>query len=168
MTLVNRLGGVLLLPGLLGAATYWASPSGSDGNSGTQAAPFRTVAQSVSGANPGDTIILMDGIYPADTPYGGGSTNGWLLYIGNSGGPGAPITLMAQDRGMAILDCGDSYNAPQTGCQGYIYFTGAAYWVLDGLTFANAYTAPIDMNSDTPLARCHHSALLVHRGWAAL
>jgi hypothetical protein len=150
MLFANRIGAVLLLPGLLGAATYWASPSGSDRNPGTQGAPFRTVAQSVGFAHPGDTIILMDGVYPADKPYNGGSTSGWLLNIDKSGAPGAPITLTAQNRGLAILDCGNGYNAPQTGCQGYIYFIGAAHWVLDGLSFANAYVAPIDMNSDVP------------------
>src|SRR5437016_5223081 len=88
---------LVLLPTLLGATTYYASPSGSDSNPGTSAAPFRTVARGIQAVSAGDTIILKDGTYAHDTTYGGGaSTTGWLLRIDKSGTSGAPITLKAE------------------------------------------------------------------------
>jgi hypothetical protein len=142
---------LLLLPMMLGATTWYLSPSGSDSNAGTQSQPFRTVAHGITAANPGDTILLADGDYPGDTPWGGGSTTGYLLMINKSGVPGAPITIQAEHQGMATLDCGNTFNGSQTGCDGYIYFWGgAAYWVVDGVVFANEYVAGIDMNDATP------------------
>ncbi|HLI86686.1 MAG TPA: LamG-like jellyroll fold domain-containing protein [Bryobacteraceae bacterium] len=142
---------LFVVPSLLSANTYYLSPNGSDANPGTQSAPFRTLARGVTVVNPGDTLILADGTYPDDTPYGGGGTLDWLLYINKSGAPGSPITVKAQNPGKAVLDCGNAYNGPQTGCNGYIYFVGpASYWVLDGLVFANAYNTAIDMNAGTP------------------
>jgi len=141
---------LLAIPALLGATTWYCSPSGSDSNPGTSSQPFRTVAAGITAANPGDTIVLENGTYPADTPYGGGSTSGYLLMVGKSGTAGAPITLMAQNSQMAILDCGNAYNSAQTGCEGYLSLIGAAYWVFNGLTFANSYDAGVNMNSSTP------------------
>lgn len=142
---------IFLLPTMLAATTWYLSPSGSDSNPGTQTLPFRTLARGITAVNPGDTILLADGDYPGDTPWGGGSTTGYLLMINKSGAPGAPITIQAEHQGMATLDCGNAYNASQTGCDGYIYFLGgAAYWVVDGVVFANEYVAGIDMNDSTP------------------
>ena len=143
---------LLLLPAFLTAATYYASPSGNDSNPGTYAQPFRTVARGIQAANPGDTIVLQDGTYPADTPYGGGSTSGWLLWINKSGTPGSPITLKAEHKQKAILDCGNAYNGPQTGCMGYIYLgnPAPAYWVFQDLMFTRTYDIAFLLNASTP------------------
>ena len=140
---------LLLLPTFLTAATYYASPSGNDSNPGTHAQPFRTVSRGIQAANPGDTIVLQDGTYPADTPYGGGSTNGWLLWINKSGTSGSPITLQAEHKQMAILDCGNAYNSPQTGCMGYIYLgnPAPAYWVFQDLVFTRTYDIAFLVNA---------------------
>jgi hypothetical protein len=141
-----------LLPTLLGATTYYASPAGSDSNPGTTyAQPFRTVARGIQAASAGDTIILQDGTYPADTIYGGGSTSGALLWINKSGTAGSPITLKAEHKQKAILDCGNVDNGPQTGCTGYIYLgdPAPAYWVFQDLRFTRSYDAGMNLNSAT-------------------
>ncbi|HLI86687.1 MAG TPA: right-handed parallel beta-helix repeat-containing protein [Bryobacteraceae bacterium] len=126
----------------LRAATWYVSPSGADANPGTPDQPFRTVAQGVAVAAPGDTILLADGIYGAE-----GHTE-FAVHIRSSGTPTAWITLKAQNKGGAILDCQNVTDAPQTGCQGYIYLdTGAAYWVFQDLVFQHEYTVGIDSNS---------------------
>ena len=159
---------LVLMPTFLGAATFYASPSGVDTNPGTYAQPFRTVARGVQAANAGDTIILQDGTYPDDTPYGGGSTTGWLVNISKSGTSGSPITLKAEHKQKAILDCGNAYNGPQTGCMGYFYMTPSpAYWVFQDLVFVHAYQVPLMLNSggaahDITVKGCRFEAIGNH------
>jgi hypothetical protein len=147
---------VLLMAALMEASaaahaiTYYASPTGSDSNPGTNDQPFRSVARGVQAVGAGDTIILKDGTYLAHTPYGSGSTSGWLIQIDKSGAPGAPITLKAEHKHMAILDCGNGFNAAQTGCSGYISMNPSpAYWVLQDLVFTRAHDNALILNSES-------------------
>jgi hypothetical protein len=154
MTFSKEFFRVLLLaflPTFLGAATYYASPSGADTNPGTYAQPFRTVAKSIGVVGAGDTIILQDGTYPADTPYGGGSTSTWLLWINKSGTSGSPITLKAEHKQKAILDCGNASNGAKTGCMGYIFLgnPAPAYWVFQDLVFTRTYDIALLINAAT-------------------
>src|ERR1041384_1599402 len=77
---------------------YYASPTGSDSHPGTYNQPFRSVARGLQAVGAGDTIILKDGTYGNDTPYGGGSSSDWLLFISKSGTAAAPITLKAEHK----------------------------------------------------------------------
>jgi hypothetical protein len=139
---------LFLLPAFLGAATYYVSPAGLDTNPGTLAQPFHTVARGVQAAGAGDTIVLRDGTYPPNAPYGGGSTTGWLLFIAKSGAPGLPITLKAEHKQKAILDCGNISNEPQAGCMGYFYMAPSpAYWVFQDLVFTRTYGTALLLNS---------------------
>jgi hypothetical protein len=139
------LAALILIRGLA-AATWYVSPAGSDTNPGTQQQPLLTISQAVNFATPGDTIVLEDGVYGAE-----GHT-GFPVRISKGGTPSAWITVMAQNRGRAILDCGNALNGPQTGCSGYIYLdTGANYWVFQDLVFQNEYSVGISSNS-TPAA----------------
>jgi parallel beta-helix repeat protein len=45
------------------AATYYVSPSGSDGNSGTSAQPWRTVQKAANAVAAGDTVMVKAGTY---------------------------------------------------------------------------------------------------------
>jgi MYXO-CTERM domain-containing protein len=54
---------VLLAWGHASAAEYYASPTGSDSNSGTQASPFATLQKGDSAAAAGDTVWLRGGTY---------------------------------------------------------------------------------------------------------
>jgi hypothetical protein len=122
---------------LSSAATYYVSPSGSDRNNGSSTAPFLTVSQAVAVVSAGDTIILRDGTYGSE-----GST--WYpISLQKAGSSSAWITIQAEHRGQAILDCQNTEGTAQTtsnGCMGYIYATSsAAYWKLTGLVFTRGW-----------------------------
>jgi hypothetical protein len=95
---------VCCLPQLLfwdliaGAATYFVSPSGSDSNSGSSAAPFKTIQKAANIVNPGDTVIVKDGTYT--------DTNGDhdIVRITRGGTTGAWITFKAENKWGAVLD----------------------------------------------------------------
>jgi Concanavalin A-like lectin/glucanases superfamily/Right handed beta helix region/Protein of unknown function (DUF1565) len=129
---------LLMFAGLQMAAgaTYYISPNGNDSAPGTSAQPFRTIARGVGQAVAGDTVIVGDGTYGNEGHISDG-TGGWNGYaspvtISSAGTPTAWITLKAQNKGNAILDCGTTTAA--LGCDKYIYFNPtAAYWAIDGL-----------------------------------
>lgn len=86
------------------AATYYVSPSGIDSNNGSQSAPFQTIQQAANIVNPGDTVVVEDGVYSdtSGTAYGGGWQCTLALY--RSGTSSAPITFISQNKWGAILD----------------------------------------------------------------
>jgi signal peptidase I len=45
------------------AATYYVSPTGNDSNSGLIGAPFKTIQRAADIVNPGDTVVVKNGIY---------------------------------------------------------------------------------------------------------
>ena len=65
--------------------TKFLSPTGSNTNPGTEAAPWRTIPKAVSEAQPGMTIVLEPG------PYG---ARGTTILVNKSGTSSAPITFM--------------------------------------------------------------------------
>lgn len=99
----SRLGGIAagaaILIGLavstpsLGAATYYASPSGSTGNTGSSASSPWTLAYALSRAVSYDTIILLSGTYSGEVDIGKSyltlrSQVKWGAKFTGSGGPG--------------------------------------------------------------------------------
>jgi len=133
----------------LTAATYFVSPEGSDSNHGSISKPFRTVAKGVSVAGPGDTILLGNGVYGAEGHISDG-TGGWHGYatpvaISKAGKPTAWITLRAEQKGEAVLDCGTT--ASNLGCDVYLYLKRtAAYWSFEDLTVIRGAYAGINTN----------------------
>ncbi|MFO7955641.1 MAG: chondroitinase-B domain-containing protein [Candidatus Brocadiia bacterium] len=74
-------------------ATYYMSPDGDDGASGvSEAAPWGTFGHAFDTMEPGDTLLLMDGVYRQ------------TLGPKRSGEPGKPITIRALNDGMATID----------------------------------------------------------------
>lgn len=72
-------------------ATYYVSPSGSDANPGTPAAPWRTPGFGSRQLQPGDTLILLAGTYTLSgydddivTP-GSGVASNWIVIRGQAG-----------------------------------------------------------------------------------
>jgi len=120
------------------AATLYVSVNGNDANLGTQSAPFRHVSKGASTARPGDTVIVMDGTYDNEGKISDGS-GGMHSYaapvvLASAGTPTAWITIKAQNKGNAILDCGTTVTA--LGCDKYIYLNpGVAYWSFQDLVF---------------------------------
>jgi hypothetical protein len=71
---------------------FYVSTSGNDGNPGTQSAPWRTLAKVSTGLISGETACIMDGTYTEPA-----------LYFRQGSGVLQPITMMAQNKGQAIL-----------------------------------------------------------------
>lgn len=128
----RRLGGALLLLACsllaapAGAATYYMSPSGNDGASGTaQGSPWKTFTKAVAPLQAGDTLILLDGEYTAANCGSSGCGHGFLVISGKSGTATNPITIRAQNQYKAWIHDNGTYSA--------VTIEHSAYIVLDGL-----------------------------------
>lgn len=118
------------------AATYYVATTGSDSASGTSTAPLKTIAAGVAKAKAGDTIIVRDGTYAYS-----GSQGGMAVTINKAGTSSAWITLQAEHKGKAILDC-------KLICHSYIAFGGSsAYWKIIGFSIRGGHDAAIFSNS---------------------
>ncbi len=68
--------------------TYYVSGSGNDKNSGrTTSSAFRTIQRAANLTNPGDTVLIMNGVYKNAYPTGSvvdikrsGTSNAWITY----------------------------------------------------------------------------------------
>ena len=141
---------VLLLGQLASAATYYVATAGSDSNPGTLAAPFLTLQQGVNRAVAGDTVIVRDGTYGHVNSVTGGDSSGneyapVVLY--NSGTAGAWITIKAEHKGAAVLDC-------EMLCDAYINLYNASYIVIQDLVITRGYKEAIHSND-----AAHHITL---------
>ncbi|HVR01656.1 MAG TPA: hypothetical protein VMT47_05965 [Polyangia bacterium] len=142
--------------GSLTAAVY-ISPDGSDGNPGTEAAPWRTFAHALPTLQPGSTLVLLDGTYTS-------STTGLLrVFCGSNavnGTPDRPITVRALNERRAFL-AGNGSGIP-------LELSGCANWVVDGL-HAEDVDTPNEMGDEpgsvVVITRCTN--VLVRRVLAA-
>ncbi len=102
----------LYFPAHVSAATnYYVSPTGSDTNAGTAAAPFKTISKGMTVAQPGDTVYLGPGTYPS-------------VVISKSGTASAPITI----RGNQAIISGGTVVLSVTG----------SYLIISGIEVTNA------------------------------
>jgi hypothetical protein len=104
-----------------GDTTYYISPTGNDGRSGLSAAEaWATFDRAWKSMDPGDTLILMDGVYKQSlNPRGGGVE-------------GKPITIKAQHDGKAIID-GEGIRDPVT----LWTYRDASYFIIEGIVAKN-------------------------------
>ena len=71
----------VFLSGALFGAEFYVSPSGSDGDSGSEKAPFATIGRAARAAQPGDTVRIGPGLYREQ------------LTFTRSGKKGSPVTF---------------------------------------------------------------------------
>ena len=83
-------------PGVAAGGAYYVSPDGNDGNPGTEAQPWQTVAKAADAAQAGDTVYFMAGVYPG------------ILRPRHSGVEGSPITFTAYPGHVATIDGGET------------------------------------------------------------
>ena len=85
------------------AGTYYVSTRGSDSNSGSLAAPWRSITHASNVVHGGDTVVVEDGTYnlPAGGSFGGSLAGDWA--IGSNGSAGHAITYVAQHKWHAKL-----------------------------------------------------------------
>ena len=101
------------------AATYYVSPSGSDANPGTVAAPFARLQKAHDVANPGDTIYMRGGTY----------TLAGQIAFTRSGSSGNPIRVFNYPGETPILDGSAITNSQATN----IRMVDASWWHFKGL-----------------------------------
>ena len=122
------------------AATYYVSTTGSDSNSGTQSAPFQHVSRGAAAAHAGDTVIVLNGTYDNEGKVADSGGGGSVITMTNAGSPGNPITIMAQNRGGAILNAASTTQG-SLGCAGawaYFDLSYTSYVVIQGFVIENA------------------------------
>jgi hypothetical protein len=140
------------------AAVYYVSTTGSDSNAGTANAPFLTIQKGVDIAKAGDTIIVSDGTYGPNGHYTCGdicSQNGYAapVVFYNSGSTAAPITIKAQNKWGAVLDCQLPYGYAGNGtdgvkaCDTYFDFQGSAsYITVQDFQITRSYWSGANVN----------------------
>jgi hypothetical protein len=120
-------------------ATYYIAPNGNDGNPGTaQGVAWQHFNFAVQQLRPGDTLLVLDGLYT--TANSGGTVTGStdILSVacgsgqgninGVNGTPGNPITIKALNERKAELRASGRTVA---------YFWRCSYWNVEGLFLRN-------------------------------
>ncbi len=129
--------------GIAQGATYYVATTGSDSNSGAQSAPFRHLSKAAAVAQqPGDTVIVMDGTYDNE----GVREPNFVVTLYYSGTSGHPITFMAQNRGKAILDSGNTSSSSCNGAASYWNLHNASFIVIQGFVIQNACDSGFQSN----------------------
>jgi len=156
--LKNRFAGLaitatLLCQGLT-AATYYVATDGSDGNPGSATAPVRTLQRAANMALAGDTVVVRDGTYGHENAVTGGDSGdneSTPVVLYNSGIPGAPITIKAENQWGATLDC-------ELLCDAYINLYNASYIVIQDFVITRGYKEGVHSNDSA-----HHITLRGNR-----
>jgi Right handed beta helix region/Protein of unknown function (DUF1565) len=142
-------------------STLYVAATGSDSNPGTVASPLRTIQQAVNLAKPGYTVIVEDGTYGPDGHYTCGTVCSQKGYAApvvfyNSGTALAPITVTAQNKWGAKLDCNLPYGYSGDGtdgvqaCDTYFDFQGSAsYIVIQNFDIARGYWSGANVNGSS-------------------
>jgi hypothetical protein len=134
----------------------WAvSPSGNDSNAGTEAAPFLTIQKAADVVNPGDTVMVEDGVYSgAGTSCGSGVLP--VVCLKRGGTASAWVTFQARHAGRAKID-----GRSNTSTHGFL-FKGASYVTLSGFEIVSmgnpsgaAHGVMIDLGHDIVLSQLH-------------
>jgi hypothetical protein len=121
---------------LFAAHVYYVATNGLDSNPGTYINPFLTLQKGVNVAVAGDTIIVKDGTYGP----GSADKKSMPVNINTAGTSSEWITLKAQHKGRAILDC-------RLIAHSYINFQqNSAFWRIEGFDIRNGYFGGIWAN----------------------
>ncbi|MDD1457289.1 hypothetical protein MEN95_20570 [Dolichospermum sp. ST_sed7] len=102
--------------------TYYVSAdtAGNDSNDGlSTSSPFKTIQKAANLTNPGDTVLIMNGVYTNTDPFGG------IVSIKRSGTSNAPITYKAYP--------GHSPKLQSNGWNAISITNGASYIEINGL-----------------------------------
>jgi parallel beta-helix repeat protein len=102
------------------------SPSGNDGQSGTQAMPLRQIRAALTKVQPGDLVLVADGSYM-------GFDIDTLVAT-----QAAPITIQAQGTNAVVMITTDRSDNRDT-----IYVLDSSYVIIDGLRSFNANRAAL-------------------------
>ncbi len=117
---------MILMSGVaIAGNTYYVSPSGNDNNNGSINAPFKTIQKAANVVNPGDTVIVKDGVYTV------ASNVPSILEIKRGGMDGAGVIFRAENKWKAVLD---GLNEDHNGI-----IISAPYVTIEGFEIKNIY-----------------------------
>jgi len=121
---------------------------------GVDGAALRTLSGAVKAAHAGDTILVHDGTYGHETSVTGGDQADSAIspvVLRRSGTPSAWITIKAEHKWGAILDC-------EMQCDSYIDLLNASYIVIQDFVIRRGYKEGIHSND-----AAHHIVLRGNR-----
>jgi hypothetical protein len=138
--------GIFGLAKISQAATYYVATTGSDSSSGTSAAPFKTIQKAADIVNPGDTVIVRDGVY-TDT-----NGDGFVVILQRAGTPSNWITFKSQNKWGAKIDFTGAFRGFNLDTESaYVRFED--FEIYGGSVIANSCDAiAIGSNSETDYA----------------
>lgn len=122
--MISKTACILLLVATLTASVradvIYVGPEGNDNRNKVQATnrgtPFRTIGRGYRSADPGDTVIVLDGNYPG------------LTYLQGAGEPGKPIILRAENtHGPRVVGSIQSDNISWVTIDGF----HVSNWIID-------------------------------------
>jgi Right handed beta helix region/Protein of unknown function (DUF1565) len=140
----------VILSAAANAAVFHVAPGGRDSASGSPTAPFQTLTRAVKTAGPGDTILVADGTYGPGSAVTGGDSGDYEVspvVLRRSGHPSAWITIRAEHKWRAILDC-------EMRCDSYINLLNASYVAIQDFVITRGYKEGIHSND-----AAHHIVL---------
>ena len=123
----NEKSPVIKVPPEDNSPKFYISPAGTDSNPGTYQQPWKSFQHAIPKLEPGQTLVLMDGIYLEPTTG--------LPYIdcagaAKSGSESLPITLRAENDRKAYLKANGSTAA--------LEIKNCTHWILHGLRGSSA------------------------------
>jgi Right handed beta helix region/Protein of unknown function (DUF1565) len=119
------------------ATTYYVSSAvGNDSRPGTSASPLKTIQKAANIVNPGDTVVVKDGIYT--------TTDSALVDISYGGSVGKPVTFIAEHPAGAKLDG----RSNQTN-YGWVIEPGVAYVKIQGFEMSGFGKIAVDAGGQT-------------------
>jgi len=133
------------------AATYYVDTEAGNDSSGdgSAASPWRTVKHGLSECEPGDSLILRDGVYSGEENNISGPYGGWDGMP--SGTADAWITVKGESYLGAVIDGGDQYTP-------IFVWEGAAYLEFENLLLRNAGVE--NGGASFRAQDCHHIKVL--------
>ncbi len=122
-----------------GVATRYVSPTGSDANPGTQAAPWREIRWAATHVSAGDIVDIADGTYASP------------IVISADGTAAHPIVFRATGSNAIVSGAGTN-----TTDRDAIFVTFAAHVIVHGLKIQNAYRSGVrvDQSDNITIQAC--------------
>lgn len=115
----------------LSAATFYVSPQGRDGQSGSLQKPWLTLQHAVDAIKPGDTILVQSGTYAG-------------CRIGLAGTATAPKTLMAAPGALVLVNKPGAKNKHNSVIEIENFSATVSDWIVSGFEVASSPKYGID------------------------
>src|SRR3989442_8507919 len=115
-----------------GVCYYVDGAAGNDANSGTRAQPFRTLSKAAGVVNPGDVVVVRNGVCSA-------ASGGYAILVLSRGGTASNLVVVkAENQGGAVLD--GKNNTSEAGVS-----FGANYARVEGCEIRGVWHYGVDM-----------------------